>query len=557
MPTRPLLMLLLFTVLLCPAWAGAQGVELSRADRLAILYTPQLQFAPGGEPLIKIGLMEGVSQAVFQCDRPFEVLPLGPGGPAIRLPARTSFTVRIEEGQPGVYRHDVVVASLAASERGQLAEVRALWASRGWEPNQVEVGSIFAVVGQRFDTRRTLVTVLRTGDPVEAEALRDRLTDEWGIDARVHSELAEYPGGTLVLEGIAGGVTIRHRDVLFVRAEGDAAFTVDDVPFDVGTRGEGRETRRYSGSLYFTADRRGMLAAGNETTLERLLQSVVPSEIYPSAPAAALQAQAVAARSELLTDLGARHLADPWMTCSDQRCQVYRGLAQEDARTTRAVQETRGQVLALGDQIIRAYYSSNNGGFAGSNAATWGDPEQAYLRARLDVPDPAGSPFRQGLQDEALLRRFLREPPDGLSAITSFGSGRHWRWTVDLTAEEVHAAVRARYPQVGRVTDLRVVERDTSGRITRLAVEGDQGRVEVERELNVRRTLGGLRSALFVMEVRRDSAGRLAGLSLQGAGFGHGVGLCQSGAIGAAERGWTWQRIVQHYYPGTSLRSLY
>ncbi len=542
--------------LVISAAAAGQGVELSRADRLAILYTPQLQFAPGGEPLIKIGLVDGVSSVRFEADTPVDILPLGPGGPEIQLPADTTFTVSISDGVAGTYQHRVVVAELTPDQRSTvLPDVRAEWAARGHEVNTTEVGSIFAIAGRRFDTRKTLVVLPPSGSADEAQAQAEDLALEFGIDARVHSELDDYPGCTLQLAGVPGGVTITHRDLLFVRGQRDTVFTVHDVPYDVGTRNEGTETRRYHGALYFTADRNGRLALVNELPIEELLASVVASEIYASAPSDALRAQAVAARSELLTDLGVRHLADPWMTCSDQRCQVYRGIAVQDSRTTAAVDATRGYVLTDGDQIIKAYYSSNNGGFAGSNSTTWGEAQRAYLRARLDSAEPDDR-FSDGLQDDNALRSFLDDPPDSLSNISSFGSGRNFRWQVSMTAAELTEAVRRRQ-DIGRVVNLTVLERDFSGRVTRLQIDGTDGQLIVERELNVRRTLGGLRSALFAMELRFGSDGSLSGVTLDGAGFGHGVGLCQSGAIGAAERGWAWQQILANYYPDTTLRTLY
>lgn len=535
--------------------SNAQGVELSRADRLAILYTPQLSFAQGGEPLIKIGLAEGVTSMTFQADTPVDVMPLGSGGAEIRVPADTWFTVTMNEGQAGTYVHSVVVAQLTPSQRGGLAAIRTEWEALGYEVRTVEVGSIFAVSGRRFDTRKTLVTVNPGLSLDDAQSLAQRLTDERGLDTRVHSELDGYPGGTLVMSGLPGGVTITHRDLLFVRGTADTVFTVRDVPFDVGTRNEGVETRSYVGSLYFTADRNGDLALGNETTIERLLQGVVASEIYASAPEDALRAQAVAARSELLTDLGVRHLADPWMTCSDQRCQVYRGINIEDARTSAAVQDTRGQVLTDGDQIIKAYFSSNNGGFAGSNATTWGEDQRSYLVARADTVD-VNSHWADGLNNEDEVRDFIESSPDAYSDISSFGSGRNFRWETSMTALEISESVRSR-ADLGTVTDLQVIERDLSGRITRLRFVGTDGELIVERELNVRRALGGLRSALFVLNIGRNSQGNLTSVTFLGAGFGHGVGLCQSGAIGAAERGMAWQDILAHYYPGTTLRALY
>jgi len=549
--------LLLIFVQVLSSHAEAQGVELSRSDRLAILYTPQLTFAASGEPLIKIGIVEGVQSIQFSADTAITIMPLGEGGSRIHVPAGADLRMEISDGQAGEYRYSVVVAELVPSERSSIGELRELWRSRGYEPRSVEVGAIFAVAGQRFDTRKTLLTLGETMVRREASRLATTITDTYNVEARVHAELDSYPGGTLTLTGLAGGVTVTHRDLMWVRGEPQTVFTVRDVPFDVGTHHEGRETRRYVGSLIFTTDREGQLAMVNETTIERLLRGIVPAEIYASSPEQSLRAQSIAARSELLTDLGARHLAEPYMTCADQRCQVYRGVDYEHANTNAAIEATRGEVLADGDQIIKAYFSANNGGFAGSNHHTWGEPERPYLRPRLDAASPPAE-WVGGLVDEDAVRAFLANPPDAYANITSFGSGRNFRWTHEMSGSEVTQAVSQRYEGLGTITDLEVVARDPSGRITQLRVVGTDGSALVERELNIRRTLGGLRSALFVFErIERSSSGAISRVVLSGGGHGHGVGMCQSGAIGAAERGLTYEEILQNYYPGTTLRRLY
>ena len=533
----------------------AQGIELSRADRLAILYTPQLPFSNEGEPLIKIGLADGLDTISFSADAPVELLPLGDGGSVITLPAGRRFEVSVSASEAGTYAHHVVVAELTPSEREAVGPTRARWTQRGYATHVVQVGSIFAVEGQRFDTRRTLIAVLQTSDQAEATALSNALQDEFGVDARVHSELDAYPGGLLTVSGIASGVTVRNEDLLWVRSAPGTEFTVYDVPYDGGTRYEGEEDRRYVGSLIFTVDRNGMLAVVNETTLEQIVQGVVPAEVYASAPEAALEAQAIAARSEILADLGARHLADPYMTCSDQMCQVYRGLAYHHPRTDAAVAATRGQILTSMDQVIRANYSANNGGVAASNDETWGGDPRPHLRARVDTPTPMPA-YADGLPTEEAVAAFLADPPDVLANISNYGGGR-FRWETQMTGVELSNAIARRYPNVGSVMQLEILSRGPSGRVTSMRVAGTDGAVEIHRELNVRRAFGGLYSALFTLDVETAVDGLVDAVTFTGGGFGHGVGLCQSGAIGAAGRGWDAAAILAHYYPGTELRSLY
>jgi SpoIID/LytB domain protein len=535
--------------------AGAFAAELTRGDRLAILYSPQLRFTPAQEPLIRVGLMEGEASVRVSADTPVEIDPMGDGGVSVVVPAATELTVSIESAEPGGYTHGVIVAELLPSQRSEAQAALTAWASRGFAAEVLQVGAVFAVSGQRFDTRRLLVVVGRTDDQARAAALRDRIEEAFGVAASLHSELTEYPGGRFVVAGLPGGVVVRSDDLVWLRGSPATVFTVRDVVFDRGTRTEGRESRRYVGSLIFAADRNGRISLINELPLERLVEGILPSEMYPSAPSESLRAQAVAARSEVLGSLGVRYLADPYMTCADQRCQVYKGIGAEVASTTAAARATRGQVLSDGDVLIRASFSANNGGFAGGNDTTWGDAPLRYLQPRYD----AGSPddrYDAGLRDEAAVRAFLEDPGEVLSNVRNFGNPQAFRWSVELSVAQLTEAVSKRL-NVGEVRELEPLDRDGSGRVTRLRVVGARGEAVVERELNIRRTLGGLRSALFVIDPRRDAGGRLQGVVIRGGGFGHGVGMCQTGAVGAAQRGWSFERILSNYYPGTSLRKLY
>src|SRR5262249_45238398 len=131
-----------------------------------------------------------------------------------------------------------------------------------------------------------------------------------------------------------------------------------------------------------------------------------------------------------------------------------------------------------------------------------------------------------------------------------YAKGRS-RWSVALPAAELDRLVAAEYPAVGHVRELRAARRGVSGRITELAIAGARGSATVSGELHIRRLLGGLKSSLFVVRPAAD------GVTLDGAGFGHGVGLCQTGAIGMAEGGSSYAQILDHYFPGSHLRKLY
>jgi SpoIID/LytB domain protein len=556
-PPRSLhLGLLLWTAIGLSAQHAA-GFELTSADRLALLYSSQLQFSVEGDPMIKIGLAEGLEAVEILPEVPIQVQPLGEGGPQVTLPANRRYRVEVVEGEAGTYRYWAVVARLSPGDRARASELTALWSERSYALETFELGSFYAIEGTIFDNRQTLLAAGGTPDRASALDLARRLEADYGLPVDLHVDLVSYPTGTLLLSSDELSVTVSHRDILslslMATAGEEARLRIDGRAFGSEGDPETPEDRYFVGTLTFTLDRAGQLAVVNELPLERLLEGILPVEIYASAPLDALKAQAVAARGELIADLGVRHLADPYITCADTRCQVYRGVGPEDARTSNAVADSRGEVLLVDNRIARTVYSASCGGSLGDYHSTWGGPPIEHLQAHLDTLHPPAA-FAEGV-DEGNLERFLEDPPDSFDNIEGYGGQRLFRWEVELDAEALTEAVGERYA-VGRVEDLEVLERDRSGRVVRLRIVGEDGTAVVERELPIRRALGGLRSALFMLDVS-ESGGRLQGVRIRGAGFGHGVGLCQLGAIGAAQRHLDYLEILSHYYPGTSVRQIW
>ena len=533
---------------------NAFAVDLTTADRMAMLYSPQLQFSVAGDPMIKIGLIEGQDEISFTPSTAMRVLPLGDGGPEIELPGGVEYRVSLDEGHRGEYRYWAVVARFLPREREQLARFREVWTTLGYATETFRLGSLFSVGGQTFDNRETLLCVGGLSDREAAEALVQLLERDHGVPAELHADLVGFPTGQLTLRSPSVDVRVTHRDLLWVTGDEGSVFEVNGASFATNPEPGDGTARRFTGSMVFTLDRQGRLALVNELPAERLLEGILPVEIYASAPMEALKAQAVAARGELLADLGVRYLADPYMTCADQRCQVYRGVGTEHRRTSQAVEETRGVVILDERHIAHAVYSASCGGSLGDFASTWGGEEVPYLRSHMDMASPPAA-FAEGL-NEANIEAFINARPDTYDNIETFSGGRLFRWEVTRTRDELSTSADERYG-IGAVLDLEILERDASGRVIRLEIEGAEATVVVERELPIRRALGGLRSALFIMEVERDSSGSVASVRFNGAGFGHGVGLCQIGSIGAAERGLDYVEILSHYYPGTRIEQIW
>ncbi len=292
--------------------------------------------------------------------------------------------------------------------------------------------------------------------------------------------------------------------------------------------------------------RGGGLSAVNIVGLESYLRGVVPREIGPRelSDLEAVKAQAVAARTYALARGGGRSAGDYdlYATVDDQ---VYGGVAVEDPTSDRAILETAGSVLYYEDRPINAYFSSCCGGWTSAREDVWELPSEPYLVSQSDVPG------------------------GGRDLDGAYCSGSpNFTWEVEWSGDEILDLVRTRLRETASapvpeppsaVRDIRIIETSGQGRVQWLEVETPEGTWSVfaDRVRWLLRRPGSdaiLRSAWFELEVEKRG-GRVSHVRATGRGYGHGVGMCQHGALGMARRGFSHSQILEHYYPGTRLDS--
>ena len=524
----------------------AHADETSATDKLRILYSTRFTFTDDGVPLVTVEIMGSRREVKLRAKSGVLVRPDGQGGSSIETDGGDTWTITAEATKPAVIQDWTIVETLAPDDATGVAAAMARWKDRGFDPRTFEIGTVFGVDGEVIDTREARIAV----DPVAAgrgAARAAELAKRYGLQTSIHQELVRRPSGTIVAR--SGGTVIRNPSVLwFTPKKASETLTVSDVP--MGTGGSqldtGSEDRRYWGAVYVTLDHDGSLVAANAVPEDKLLAGLVPAEMYPDAPQAALEAQAIAARTELLQKIGRRNLTDPFLLCSTQQCQVYAGAGKEDPRTTKAVEATRGIVMLRdGGGMVDVRYSASCGGHTEDNDAIWGGQADPSLRGRVD--DPKASMSR--VTDDNL-DAFLAGGKDAWCNQGKLAKTR-FRWTEKLRADDLTARVSVEYPEIGRIKAISAKQRGVSGRIGVLVIKGDKASVEVTGDLHIRRLLGGLKSTLFEVAREGDS------FVFRGAGFGHGVGMCQMGAIGMASAGKAHDKILGHYYRGTHLHRLY
>lgn len=374
----------------------------------------------------------------------------------------------------------------------------------------------------------------------------------------------------------------------------DCRFTLNDVTIGIDFHWQRRENQIFSGAVELRPVGDGSIRVVNTLPVEDYLLSVISSEMSAEASEEFLCAHAVISRSWLLAQMQARRAPYPgecsetaeetvrWQdhqshvdfhVCADDHCQRYQGVARSTTpQVRRALQRTAGEVLldSKGD-IADARFSKCCGGMTEEFATCWQPIKPDYLRA---LPDNADGtlPLRTPA-DEAGAAMWIDSRPDSFCANPSPAILRQvlndydrsttdfYRWHVTYTADELAQIIRSRSGRdFGEILALEPLHRGPSGRIDRLRIVGTRMTHIVGKELEIRRRLSTshLYSSAFVATPHvADERGIPSGWTLRGAGWGHGVGLCQIGAAVMAERGYSYTDILAHYFPGARIFRAY
>jgi len=316
--------------------------------------------------------------------------------------------------------------------------------------------------------------------------------------------------------------------------------------------------RYYAGSITLQPNAYGSYTVVNAVPLETYLRGVVPHEVGPGAPFAAMAAQAILARTYALRNLH-RFQIDDYQLCANTHCQVYRGLTGTHPRADEAIRQTSGLVLTYNGELVDAVYSSTNGGISAGFEEVWDGEPRPYLRPQVDIAHQPDKPF--DLRQESDLQAFLARR----EGFNESGVSRLFRWEFSQSLEELNTQLRAGQDYLGipmpiwsSIAGMKILERSVSGRVQalQLDLQTAEGLHSILlRKDQVRLAFPRLYSTLFRIEPLKQGE-RLTGYRFIGGGFGHGVGLSQYGSYTLARQGLNAAQILAFYYPGTTLAPL-
>lgn len=537
---------------LVAADAGTAGPELPPPpdEALASIATKRLDFRDG-DPRVPVRLMEGAKDVVFIPKARVRMRMSGAVEKVVDAPAGSIWHVRMSSSTPAVLTARVQLAEFPFADKEGLSAAQKEWEAKGFKVRAHTLGSLYGIAGKVIDNRRYLLLVDQ-GLPVpNAQELQATLLRQHGVRTQLFEEVKSPSRGVLELSDDNGSVVAVAQDRITTEVEGSAGFEVKKVEFGVGYAFHGFEDRTFRGQLTLVVDKKGAIAVVNVVSIEDLLRGLVPSEIFARAHPEALKAQAVTARGEVLAKVGQKHIADPYLLCSEQHCAVYKGKSGEALTTNAAVEATRGEASFAADgRLVDSVYSAVCGGHTENNDIVWGGPPNPSLRGRPDLLT-VGKNFPMPKNLDAWLTAEL----PAACKLSTFAQPSRFRWEKRFTAEEVNALTSKL--GVGRVMAMAVTDRGVSGRARLLTLSGEEGATQIRGELNIRRLFGMLNSAMFTVSPEKAPNGKLSGWLFKGGGWGHGVGMCQTGAIGRAEAGQDYRAILRHYFNGAEVAPLY
>lgn len=411
--------------------------------------------------------------------------------------------------------------------------------------------------------------------------------------------------GMQTVEFAEGGILWRgnlYSSLTFRPEDSDASFCLHDVTIGANFHWERKEEQTFQGRLRLMVEA-GKIVAINELPVEQYLGSVISSEMAATSSMEFLKAHAVISRSWLMAQMEKRRRLQHgpsndffsfikkddeiirWYdredhtlfdVCADDHCQRYQGITRAcSPNVNEAIKATRGQILVDGTEICDARFSKCCGGVSEEFQYCWENTPKRYLASVRDIKHTAGTgaqPLPDLRMEEAAERWIMSQPESFCNTqdksilrqvLNSYDqeTADFYRWRVDYTQEEISRLLTENTGiDFGPITALLPIERGRSGRICRLCIKGVRRSFVIGKELEIRRVLSNthLYSSAFI--VKTGNAGENGipqSFTLLGAGWGHGVGLCQIGAAVMGEQGYTYDEILLHYYRGAEIKKMY
>lgn len=520
----------------------------------------------GDDPIVRIGLMEEYDRIDFSLEGSYNLIDLA--GDTIIEGLESDKIFHVIPDQTDEARAVFSVLTTAFAHRDTADQLRRSLTQKNQPARVVEVGEEIYINGKLI-ANNIKYRVLVGRYPTEREARKYLDGYREGFAPRVVRQIIRPATGTVELYSEGSSDSNLINDGFRLVPQDDSSYVkLYEVREGTGFHWEREVDRTYSGIIEIRLEHRALLMALTELPVEQYLKGVVPAEMPASYPFEALKAQAVAARSEVLSKIGMKHLNDPFDLCGMVHCQAYTGTSHMDERASEAVEATRGQVLMLNNRVAEAVFSACCGGHTEDKVNVWNPPGMPHLRGNYDAGSDVEVDTELDLSQEKDVETWVSTSPSVWCNVSNHEdlpdvltrSEKYFRWEVNYSHRDLEDIIRRKSGEdIGTLYDIIPLQRGISGRLMEIEIQGSKRNLRVQRELNIRRILSPsyLYSACFSIHIETSEDDYPINFTFRGAGWGHGVGMCQVGAGVMATKGKDFKRILQHYYPGTKLEKVY
>lgn len=504
-------------------------------------------------PQVRIGMIQSTDSVRFSCSHAFAVTDLS-GKMLFAGEADQTYNCDIIEAIPA--RIDFAVRLAIREDHAEAVRVQQEMHKKSLQCELWHPGVVFLAGEKKIDNREYWVVTETFASLAVAEAF-----------ARDYEAVGEATVVKKVIEPANGTVKIgdyRVNSGIRIEPQNGGTIRLADVPVGIEFHWQHTRTQQLPGVLEVGVNNNGKLFAINELDIETYLVCVNSSEMTAENPIELLKAQTVAARSTILATMGKHHYDSAFHLCSDDHCQCYHGLANVSSVSQKAADDTCGETLFYQNRVCDARYSKICGGVIENYESVWDHRRIPYLVEGIDgkaqIDYPANSEEKARILIDSSPDVFCNTQKYRIESSLPYNSTELFRWVVSYEREELQVLLRQKIgPDFGELIDLLPGERGASGRLIYLDIIGSKQKIRIGKELAIRRALSTshLYSSCFYIERDFLANGMVKAFHLHGAGWGHGVGLCQVGATVMAQLGYSYRQILAHYYKESELVKAY
>ncbi len=517
-----------------------------------------------GEPIFRIGVIEGQEYIDFYVFGEFSVID---SAGIVLIPpvnSKLKWRVKIKESKPGSQRFRLILYESFDAQR----IAKKLKLAQQFDPEaRIEVfgGNIF--LNEKKINTNTKYVIISGDYTTELEAKKEFKKFQPEFNPSVIKGTVKPPKGTLeFFDGEYENAGETKNSFKIVSSNVKTKIKLFNIrSYDEVLQKEHHEDRVYNGNLEFGLDNQGKLMVISELPLESYLKRVIYSEIGTDLPLEFSKSLAIVCRSEVMARIDHKHPGESYDMCDWGHCLRYYGNEFDDKNIEKAVDETRGQVIRSKDTICDTYFNLICGGHTEDASGVWEIDESPQFHGKYDWKK-AKKEFAS-LEKEEVVRRWILSRPDawcnlkGASIPKSLERyKKYFRWEVGYSRRELETLIYKKTGEdIGILFDIVPLRRGRSGRLKEIELIGSLKNYRIRGELNIRSTLAQdyLESSCFIVEKELDEIGTPISISFIGAGQGHGVGMCKTGAAVMAMENHTWQEILKHYFENCNIFSIY